>query len=152
MYSTDNGAETFTWPDGGTTPFRGEKATNWEGGCRVPTLIRWPGVIKPGTVYNEIFAHEDMLPTLLAAAGDPDVKEKLLKGYKVGDKTFKVHLDGYNLVPYFKGETKKGPREEIYYFGQGGELNAVRWNDWKVHFAVTNGNIATAVREVPDCP
>ena len=98
MYSTDNGAEEFSWPDGGTTPFRGEKATNWEGGYRVPTAIRWPGVIKPGTVNNEVFAHEDMMPTLLAAAGVPDVKEQLLKGMKVGDKTFKVHLDGYNIT------------------------------------------------------
>src|SRR5262245_57605724 len=94
MYSTDNGAEKFTWPDGGQSPFRGEKNTNWEGGYRVPTAIRWPGVIKPGTVFNDIFAHEDMLPTLLAAAGDPDVKEKLLKGAQVGAKTFKVHVVG----------------------------------------------------------
>ena len=98
MYSTDNGAEKFTWPDGGQSPFRGEKNTNWEGGYRVPCAIRWPGVIKPGTVLNDIFAHEDMLPTLLAAAGDPDVKEKLLKGMKVGAKTFKVHLDGDNIT------------------------------------------------------
>jgi arylsulfatase len=92
------------------------------------------------------------MPTLLAAAGEPDVVEKLKKGYQVGAKTFKIHPDGYNFLPYFKGETKKGPREEIYYFGQGGELNAVRWNDWKVHFAVTNGNIATATRDVPGWP
>ena len=113
MYSTDNGAETFTWPDGGTTPFRGEKGTNWEGGYRVPTLMRWPGTIKAGTVYNDVFAHEDMLPTLLAAAGVPDVKEKLLKGYAAGGATFKVHLDGYDLAPYFKGETKESPRRRI---------------------------------------
>ena len=104
MYSTDNGAEEFSWPDGGTTPFRGEKATNWEGGYRVPTAIRWPGVIKPGTVSNDIFAHEDMLPTLLAAAGVPDVKAQLLKGMKVGDKTFKVHLDGYNITDALAGK------------------------------------------------
>ena len=104
MYSTDNGAEKFTWPDGGQSPFRGEKNTNWEGGYRVPDAIRWPGVIKPGTVLNDIFAHEDMLPTLLAAAGAPDVKEQLLKGMKVGDKTFKVHLDGYNITDALAGK------------------------------------------------
>jgi arylsulfatase A-like enzyme len=98
MYSTDNGAEKFTWPDGGASPFRSEKNTNWEGGFRVPTAIRWPGVIKPGTVLNDIVAHEDMLPTLMAAAGEPDIKEKLMKGYPVGKETFKVHLDGYNAT------------------------------------------------------
>ena len=98
MYSTDNGAEVMSWPDGGTTPFRGEKNTNWEGGYRVPTLIRWPGVIEPGTIYNDVFAHEDMLPTLLAAAGVSDVKEQLKKGMKIGEKTFKVHVDGYNIL------------------------------------------------------
>ena len=106
IYSTDNGAEVFTWPDGGQTPFRGEKNTNWEGGFRVPAIVRWPGVIKPGTVFNDIVAHEDWLPTLLAAVGEPDIKEKLKKGYKAGDKTFKVHLDGYNQMDYFAG---KGP-------------------------------------------
>jgi arylsulfatase len=152
IYSTDNGAETGTWPDGGTTPYHGEKGTTWEGGFRVPAVVRWPGVIKPGTLINDIMSQEDWMPTLLAAAGEPDVVEKLKKGYQVGAKTFKIHPDGYNFLPYFKGETKKGPREEIYYFGQGGELNAVRWNDWKVHFAVTNGNIATATRDVPGWP
>ena len=106
MYSTDNGAETFTWPDGGTTMFRGEKNTQWEGGYRVPTLIRWPGVIKPGTVINDIGAHEDMLTTLLAAAGDTTAKEDLLKGRKIGDTTYKVHLDGYDLGPALKGEAR----------------------------------------------
>ena len=152
VYGTDNGAETGTWPDGGTTPFHGEKGTTWEGGFRVPMLVRWPGVIKPGTIVNDIFSQEDWLPTLLAAAGVPDVVEKAKTGYTSGGKTWKVHLDGYNFLPYFKGETKKGPREEIFYFGAGGELNAVRWNDWKVHFAVQNGNIATAVREAPGWP
>ena len=136
VYGTDNGAETVTWPDGGTTPFHGEKGTTWEGGFRVPMLVRWPGVIKPGTIINDIFSQEDWLPTLLAAAGEPDIVEKLKQGYEANGKTFKVHLDGYNFLPYFKGEAKKGPREEIFYFGQGGDLNAVRWNDWKVHFAV----------------
>ena len=125
MYSTDNGAESFSWPDGGTTPFRGEKATNWEGGYRVPTAIRWPGVIKPGTVDNDIFSHEDMLPTLLAAAGVPDVKEQLLKGMKVGDKTFKVHLDGYNITDSLAGKAPD-PRHEFFYFNDDGSLVALR--------------------------
>jgi arylsulfatase len=112
MYSTDNGAEKMSWPDGGQSPFRSEKGTNWEGGFRVPCAIRWPGVIKPGTVFNDIFAHEDMLPTLLAAAGDPDVKDKLLKGMKVGDKTFKVHLDGYNITDALAGKSPS-PRHDF---------------------------------------
>ena len=134
MYSTDNGAEEFSWPDGGTTPFRGEKATNWEGGYRVPCAIRWPGVIKPGTISNEVFAHEDMLPTLLAAAGVPDVKEQLLKGMKVGDKTFKVHLDGYNITDALGGKTAS-PRKEFFYFNDDGSLVGLRINHWKLVFA-----------------
>jgi arylsulfatase len=152
IYGTDNGAETVTWPDGGTTPFHGEKGTTWEGGFRVPMLVRWPGVIKPGTIVNDIFSQEDWLPTLLAAAGEPDIVDKVAKGYAANGKTWKVHLDGYNFLPYFKGEVKKGPREEIFYFGQGGDLNAIRWNDWKVAFAVEHGNIATATRDVPGWP
>ena len=135
MYSTDNGAETFTWPDGGTTPFRGEKATNWEGGYRVPALIRWPGVIKPGSVYNDVFAHEDMLPTVLAAAGVADVKQRLLQGYAVGSTTFKVHLDGYDLAPYFKGEAKESPRREFLYWNDDGKLVALRYGRWKLVFS-----------------
>jgi arylsulfatase A-like enzyme len=134
MYSTDNGAESFSWPDGGTTPFRNEKATNWEGGFRVPTAIRWPGVIKPGTVDNNIYAHEDMLPTLMAAAGVPDVKEQLLKGMKVGDKTFKVHLDGYNIADSLAGKAPD-PRKEFFYFNDDGSLVALRFNQWKLVFA-----------------
>lgn len=152
IYGTDNGAETATWPDGGTTPFHGEKGTTWEGGFRVPMLVRWPGVIKPGTLINDIFSQEDWLPTLLAAAGEPKIVAKLKTGYEANGKTWKVHADGYNFLPYFKGEVKQGPREEIFYFGQGGELNAVRWNDWKVSFAVVNGNIATGTRDVPGWP
>ena len=152
VYGTYNGAEVVTWPDGGTMPFKGEKGTTWEGGFRVPMIVRWPGVIKPGTAINAIFSQEDWLPTLLAAAGEPDIVAKLAKGHKVGDKTFKVHADGYNFLPYFKGEVTKGPREQIFYFGQGGELNAIRWNDWKVHFATTHGNIATGVRQAPGWP
>ena len=136
MYSTDNGAEELSWPDGGTTPFRGEKDTNWEGGWRVPTAIRWPGVIKPGTVSNEIFSHQDMLPTILAAAGDPDVVEKCKKGYKCGNKTFKVHLDGYNLMPHLKGDVKENPRPAFLYWGDEGDLMALRYGNWKVHFNV----------------
>ena len=134
VYSTDNGPEKFSWPDGGTSPFRGEKDTNWDAGWRVPALMRWPGVIKPGTTSNEICAHEDMMPTLLAAAGAPDVKEKLLKGFKVGDKNFKVHLDGYNLVPYIKGEAKESPRKEMLYWSDDGDLMALRYGNWKAVF------------------
>jgi len=134
MWSTDNGAETFSWPDGGTTPFRSEKDTNWEGGWRVPTVIRWPGVIKPGTVNNQICAHEDMLPTLLAAAGDPNIVQECLKGEKAGNKTFKVHLDGYNLMPAFKGETKEWPRKEFMYWSDDGDLMAMRYEQWKIGF------------------
>jgi arylsulfatase A-like enzyme len=140
MYSTDNGAEVFTWPDGGTTMFRGEKNTPFEGGYRVPTLIRWPGVIKPGTVINDIAAHEDMLPTLLAAAGDTTVKEDLLKGRKVGDTTYKVHLDGYNLLPALKGEAKQWPRREFIYWTDDGSVAALRYGDWKASFLKQNGH------------
>jgi arylsulfatase len=134
MYSTDNGAEKFTWPDGGQSPFRGEKNTNWEGGYRVPCAIRWPGVIKPGTVHNDIFAHEDMLPTLVSAAGDPDVKEKLKKGMKVGDKQFKVHLDGYNITDALAGKSAS-PRREFFYFNDDGSLVGLRYDQWKIVFA-----------------
>lgn len=152
VYGTDNGAETGTWPDGGITPFHGEKGTTWEGGLRVPMVVRWPGVIKPGTIINDIFSQEDWLPTLLAAAGEPDVVEKLKAGHKANNRTFKVHADGYNFVPFLKGEAKKGPRTQILYFGQGGELNAVRWNDWKVNFASIDGNIATGQRVATNWP
>ncbi|MFZ0398883.1 MAG: arylsulfatase [Methyloceanibacter sp.] len=152
IYSTDNGAEKLSWPDGGSTPFFGEKGTTWEGGFRVPLLVRWPGVIKPGTVYNNIISHEDWMPTLLAAAGDPDVVKKVADGYKVGDKTFKQHLDGYNFLPFFQGKEDKSPRHEIFYFDQGGNLNAVRYDDWKVNFAITEGAINTAYRKTPAWP
>jgi arylsulfatase len=135
MYSTDNGAEELSWPDGGTTPFRGEKDTNWDGGWRVPCAIRWPGVIKPGMVSNEVFSHQDMLPTLLAAAGEPDIVEKCKKGYTAGKKTFKVYLDGFNLIPHFKGQAKN-PRPGFLYWSDEGDLMALRYGRWKVHFAV----------------
>jgi arylsulfatase len=134
-YSTDNGAETFTWPDGGSTIFRGEKNTNWEGGYRVPAMIRWPGVIEPGQVSNEIISQLDWIPTFLAAVGEPNVKEELLAGKQVGDRTFKVHLDGYNFLPYFRGETDVGPRREFFYFSDDGNLVGLRYNNWKVVFA-----------------
>lgn len=134
VYTTDNGAEVMTWPDGGVTPFKGEKATNWEGGFRVPALIRWPNVIKPGTVYNEMFSHEDFLPTFCAAAGDADVVSKTLNGYKLGSKTAKVHLDGYNLIPFFKGEVKESPRKEFIYWSDDGDIFAIRYNRWKIVF------------------
>jgi arylsulfatase len=140
MYSTDNGAEVMSWPDGGTTPFRGEKDTNWEGGWRVPCAIRWPGVIKPGTVSNEVFSHTDMLPTLAAAAGEPDAVEKLKKGYTSGKKTFKVHVDGYNLLPFLRGEVKENPRKGFLYWSDDGDLMALRVNNWKMHFLVQHGH------------
>jgi arylsulfatase len=133
MYSTDNGSESFSWPDGGTTMFRGEKNTQWEGGYRVPAMIRWPGVVKPGTIVNEIGAHEDMLPTLLAAAGDPTVKDDLLKGRKVGDRTYKVHLDGYDLGPALRGEAP-WPRREFVYWTDDGSVAALRYGNWKATF------------------
>jgi arylsulfatase A-like enzyme len=134
MYSTDNGAEVMSWPDGGSTPFRGEKDTNFEGGWRVPCIIRWPGMLKSGTVSNEIFSHTDMLPTLAAAGGDPDVVEKLKKGYQSGNKTFKVHIDGYNLLPFLKGEVKENPRKGFLYWSDDGDLMALRVNQWKCTF------------------
>jgi arylsulfatase A-like enzyme len=132
MYSTDNGPHYNAWPDAGITPFRSEKNTNWEGGWRVPTFFRWPRKFKAGTVLNGIVSHQDVLPTLLAAAGVPDIKEKLLNGYKAGDKTFKVHLDGYNMLPYFAGEVKESPRKFFFYISDDGEILAVRMEDWKV--------------------
>jgi arylsulfatase len=152
IYSTDNGAETFTWPDGGITPFHGEKGTTWEGGFRVPLVVRWPGVIEPGTVYNNIISQEDWLPTLLAAAGDPDIVEKVKKGHQANDKEWRVHLDGYNFLPFFKGQVDESPREEIIYFSQGGDLNAIRVQDWKIHFATIDGNIATGTRRIAGWP
>ena len=139
MYATDNGAEMMTWPDGGTTMFRGEKNTNWEGGYRVPCLIRWPGTIKPGTIVNDIGAHEDILATVVAAAGDTTVKEDLLKGRKIGDMTYKVHLDGYNLGPALKGEGE-WPRKEFIYWTDDGSVAALRYNNWKMVFLEQRGH------------
>ncbi|WP_117234005.1 arylsulfatase [Vibrio maerlii] len=154
IYSTDNGAETVSWPDGGATPFHGEKGTTWEGGMRVPQLVRWPGTIEGGTKINEMMAHQDWLPTLLAAAGVPDVKEKLASedGYRANGKDWRVHIDGYNFKPYFEGKEEQGPRNSLLYFSANGELNAVRWDDWKLNFAVLEGNISDAVRFSPNWP
>ena len=134
MYSTDNGPHRNSWPDAGTTPFRSEKNTNWEGAYRVPAMLRWPGHFKAGTVSNDIVSHSDMLPTLLAAAGVPDVKEKLLTGYTAAGKTFKVHLDGYNLLPLLTGQTTKSPRTEFFYFNDDAQLTALRYDNWKLIF------------------
>ncbi|MBE9138190.1 arylsulfatase [Nodosilinea sp. LEGE 07088] len=135
LYATDNGPHMNTWPDAAMTPFRGEKDTGWEGAFRVPAMVRWPGHIEPGTVTNDFMSHMDWMPTLLAAAGVPDVKDKLLTGYKASGKRFKVHLDGYNFLPYLTGETTAAPRKEFYYFSDDGDLLAMRYDNWKVHFA-----------------
>ena len=140
MYSTDNGPENDTWPDGANTPFRGQKNSNWEGGWRVPCFIRWPGKIKAGSVLNGICSHQDMLSTLAAAAGDPDVNQKLLKGCKVGGKTFKVHIDGFNLLPYLTGEEKDSPRNFVVYFSDDGDLIAVRVGDYKFNLMEQRAN------------
>jgi arylsulfatase len=135
FYSTDNGPHYNTWPDAAATPFRGEKNTNWEGGWRVPAMVRWRGNIAPGTVTNQIVHHMDWMPTFLAAAGDPEVKEKLKKGgVKANGRSYKVHLDGYNVLPLLTGETDKGPRNEIFYFSDDGDLTALRYRDWKMIF------------------
>ncbi|WP_435011721.1 arylsulfatase [Tundrisphaera lichenicola] len=134
MYSTDNGPHMNTWPDGGMTPFRNEKNSNWEGAYRVPCMVRWPGKIKPGSISNEIVGHHDWLPTLLAMAGDAGIKEKLLKGHKVGDATYKVHLDGDNLVPYLTGEAKKSPRESFIYCNDDQQVTGLRFDNWKLVF------------------
>jgi arylsulfatase len=135
VYSTDNGPHMNTWPDGAMTPFRNEKNSNWEGAFRVPMLVRWPGKIKAGTVSNEIIAQQDWLPTILAAAGEPEIGEKLKKGHKVGDRTFKVHLDGYNFLPHLTGEEEKGPRPGFIYFSDDGDLVGLRYDNWKFVFA-----------------
>jgi arylsulfatase len=134
VYTTDNGAEVMSWPDGGTTIFKGEKNTSWEGGYRIPLLIRYPKAIKPGTVSNGIVSLEDFVPTLVAAAGEPEIKEKLLTGYKIGDRTYKVHLDGYNFVPFLTEPDETWPRREFFYFTDDGDLAALRVDQWKVLF------------------
>ena len=144
IYGTDNGPHMNSWPDAAMTPFRSEKNTGWEGAFRVPFMVRWPGHIPAGTVSNDLMSHLDWMPTLLAAAGAPDTKDKLLKGYRVGRKTYKVHLDGYNFLPYLTGETAESPREEYFYFSDDGDLLAMRYDNWKLHFAQqrTPGSLA----------
>jgi arylsulfatase len=132
MYSTDNGPHYNAWPDAGITPFRAEKNTNWEGGWRVPAFVRWPGKIKAGSVLNGIVSHQDWLPTLLAAAGEPEISKKLLNGHKVGDRTYKVHIDGLNMLPYLTGQVKESPRQSFFYISDDGEIMAIRMKDWKV--------------------
>jgi len=135
IYSTDNGPHFSQWPDGAITPFRGEKNTNWEGGYRVPAMVRWPGKIKPGVISNQVMSHLDWVPTLLAAVGDTTVKADLKKGKRVGGDTFKVHLDGYNFLPFLTGQQNAAPRREFFYFSDDGLLTAVRVGDWKMVFA-----------------
>jgi arylsulfatase A-like enzyme len=134
IYTTDNGAECMSWPDGGTTIFHGEKNTSWEGGYRVPLLIRYPKAIAPGSVVNGIVSHEDFVPTLLAAAGEPNIKEKLKKGHKIGNMTYTVHLDGHDFMPFIEREADKWPRREFFYFTDDGQLAALRVDQWKVMF------------------
>jgi arylsulfatase len=134
LYTTDNGPHMNTWPDGAMTPFRNEKNSNWEGAYRVPCMIRWPGHIKPGSISNEIVAALDWLPTLLAAAGDDQVTDKLLKGYQLGDMTYKIHLDGYNLVPYLTGQAEKSPRDSFIYINDDQQVVGLRYDNWKMVF------------------
>jgi arylsulfatase len=134
MYSTDNGPHYNSWPDAGITPFRSEKNTNWEGAFRVPAFVRWPGKISAGKVLNGIVSHQDWLPTLLAAAGEPDIKGKLLAGHKAGARTFSAHMDGFNMLPYLTGGVKESPRESFFYVNDDAQLVALRYNDWKLVF------------------
>ena len=153
FYSTDNGPHYNTWPDAAATPFRGEKNTNWEGGWRVPAMVRWPGKIKAGSVTNEIVHHMDWLPTFLAAAGDPDVKENLKKdGVQAIGRTYKVHLDGYNQLPLLTGKTKESPRKEIFYFSDDGDLTALRYQDWKLIFMEQQATGTMRVWQEPFVP
>jgi len=135
IYSTDNGPHFNMWPDAAITPFRGEKNTNWEGGYRVPALVRWPGKVSAGSVSNQVMSHLDWVPTLMAAVGEADIKEKLQRGHSANGKTFKVHLDGYNFLPHLTGSSKQGPRREFFYFSDDGQLTGARIGDWKLVFA-----------------
>ncbi len=135
IYGTDNGPHMNTWPDAAMTPFRGEKNTGWEGGFRTPCLVRWPGHIPAGAVSNEIMSHLDWMPTLVAAAGDSQLKEKLIEGVSIDKKDYQVHLDGYNFLPYLTGQSQQSPRQEFFYFSDDGDLLALRYDNWKIHFA-----------------
>jgi arylsulfatase A-like enzyme len=145
VFTTDNGAEKFSWPDGGTSPFRGEKGLGWEGGFRAPCVIRWTDHIPPGQVLNGIASLEDIVPTVMAAVGVPDITEKLAEGHQAGDKTFRVHLDGYNQLPYLTGEVEESPRDGFFYYGEH-ELYALRYRNWKVHFQVKDNWFAGQAR------
>jgi arylsulfatase len=134
VYSTDNGPHMNTWPDAGMTPFRNEKNSNWEGAYRVPAMVRWPGKIPAMTVSTALMSHMDWFPTLLAAAGVPDIGERLKRGHQAGAKRFKVHLDGYNFLPYLTGQTKTSPRESFFYFSDDGDLTGLRYDNWKIVF------------------
>ena len=140
VYSTDNGPHMNTWPDGGMTPFRNEKNSNWEGAFRVPEMVRWPGKIPAGVVSNEIVQHHDWLPTFLAAAGEPDVVDKLKAGHTIGDRTYKVHIDGFNLLPYLTGEVEKSPRNVFIYFSDDGDVLGIRFDNWKAVFMEQRAN------------
>jgi arylsulfatase A-like enzyme len=149
MYGTDNGPHMNSWPDAAMTPFRSEKNSNWEGAYRVPALVRWPGKIKPGTVFNEPMSHMDWMPTLLSLAGMPDITERLLAGYKAGDRAYKVHLDGYDFVPYLTGQQTKGPRVEFFYFSDDGDLTGLRYDNWKFVFLEQRARGTLAVWQEP---
>ncbi|OQP38633.1 arylsulfatase [Niastella yeongjuensis] len=140
VFTTDNGAEVCSWPDGGSTPFHGEKDTNWEGGWRVPFVMRWPGVVDPGRIINDICSLQDMIPTFAAAAGEPNLVEKVKKGYAIAGKTFKVHLDGFNLLPFLSGKEKESPRKGFMYWSDDGDLMALRVENWKMHFVETRAH------------
>ncbi|WBT36562.1 arylsulfatase [Hyphomicrobium sp. DMF-1] len=149
VFTTDNGAEKNTWPDGGQTPFRGEKDTNWEGGWRIPCVMRWPGVIKPSTVINDICSLQDFIPTFAAANGEPALVEKVRKGYEMNGKTYKVHLDGVNLLPFLKGDVDECPREGFLYWSDDGDLIALRGNDWKMVFSEQRQTAGFAIWREP---
>jgi arylsulfatase len=149
LYTTDNGPHMNSWPDGGMTPFRNEKNSNWEGAFRVPVMIRWPGRIKAGQVSNEIVSALDWFPTLLAAAGDTDITQRLLAGWKNGDMTYKNHLDGYNILPYLEGQEPTPPRKDFFYFNDDGQLVALRYENWKLVFCEQRARGTLAVWSEP---
>lgn len=152
IYTTDNGAQKGSWPDGGTSPFYGDKGSTFEGGMRVPLLVKWPKVIKPGSRYNNLIAHNDWMPTLAAAAGNGTLVADMAAGTTANGKQWRVHLDGYNFMPFFNGDAKESPRNEFFYFSQNGDLNALRWKDWKVSFAKNEGTIGSGSRKVTNWP
>jgi arylsulfatase len=147
FYSTDNGPHYNTWPDAGTTPFRSEKNSNWEGAYRVPAFVRWPGRFLAGETLNGIVAHEDWMVTFLAAAGAPDVKDQLMKGGTFGGRSYRAHLDGYNQLDYLGGKAKESPRKEFWYVNDDGQIVAARYQDWKVVFLENRGQAFGVWRE-----